>query len=296
LGAGYVKGGGFAEALLLYRSNFGDIAGRVTEQLEEASRIERMLAEGLGEAVVDKQLLEIGPGPHGAMTHYFGARNACTGIDIEVADKGGPIAAFFADRRASGTSRALRNLFKNLLGLNRRYAEELAKQIGVEQLSGEIRRMDATQMTFEADSFDGIYSLSAFEHIPEPAAVMTEIERVLKPGGAAVIITHFITSDSGIHDPRLFEPRQDLPWWPHLRSDTQNVAAPNCYVNWIRLDEYRQMFDRAWPGAEHRLLGTTPQKQNELAELRSEGLLQEYSDEELVNDVLVTIWKKPHTA
>ncbi len=295
MGAGYVKGGGFAEALLLYRSNFGDISGRVAEQINEASNIERLLQESFGEPVTDKSLLEIGPGPHGAMTHYFAARNECTGIDIEVAHQGGAIASFLADKRSSGTSRAIRNLVKNVLGLNKRYAAELARQLGVKQLSGKIRRMDATQLTFGADEFDGIYSLSAFEHIPQPADVMTEIARVLKPGGSAVIITHLITSDSGIHDPRLFEPRQDLPWWPHLRNDTEHLVAPNCFVNWIRLDEYRQMFDREWPGAEHKLLGTTEQKTKELAKLRSEGLLQDYSDEELVNDVLVTVWKKPHT-
>ena len=296
MSVGYVKGGGLAEALLLYRNNFGDMSRKVAEQIEEAANIEKMLQESLGEPVADKQLLEIGPGPHGAMTNFFAVRNKCIGIDIEVAHQGGLITSFFADRRASGTSRAIRNLVKSALGLNKRYARELARQLGVEHLTGEIRRMDATQLEFEADTFDGVYSLSAFEHIPNPHAVIKEVGRVLQPGGTAVIITHFITSDSGIHDPRLFDPRQELPWWPHLRSETKHLVAPNCYVNWIRLEDYRKMFDREWPGAEHRLLGATDERRKELAQLRNEGLLQEYSDEELINDVLVTIWKRPQTS
>ncbi len=293
LRASYMKGGGISEALLLYRANFGDITAKVTAQLGEARNIEKLLAESLGERVADKHLLEVGPGPHGAMTHFFAVRNECTGIDIEVAHNGGLITAFFADLRASGPSRAARNTVKRVLGLNRRYAAELRRQLEVDELRGETRRMDATDLDFESGSFDAVFSLSAFEHIPDPEEVIKEIARVLRPGGSAVIITHFITSDSGIHDPRLFGERQDLPWWAHLRRETKHLVKPNCYVNWLRVGHYKEMFEREWPGAEFRLWGATVARERELAKLRSRGELQAYSDEELLNDVLVTIWKKP---
>lgn len=47
---------------------------------------------------------------------------------------------------------------------------------------------DATQLRFADDSFDKVFSLHTIEHLPDPRALLSEIGRVLKPGGMAVIV------------------------------------------------------------------------------------------------------------
>lgn len=42
---------------------------------------------------------------------------------------------------------------------------------------------DAMAMSFEDDSFDFVYSYHALEHIPDPNRALSEMSRVLKPGG-----------------------------------------------------------------------------------------------------------------
>ncbi len=47
---------------------------------------------------------------------------------------------------------------------------------------------DASQMTFETGSFDLVLSLDVLHHVPEWRAAVTEIARVLRPGGQCVWI------------------------------------------------------------------------------------------------------------
>lgn len=44
-------------------------------------------------------------------------------------------------------------------------------------------RTDATQLPFPVASFDGVFCSNMLEHVPDPARVIDEMERVLKPGG-----------------------------------------------------------------------------------------------------------------
>ncbi|MDE2052287.1 MAG: class I SAM-dependent methyltransferase, partial [Gammaproteobacteria bacterium] len=46
----------------------------------------------------------------------------------------------------------------------------------------DFQRMDARRMTFDADSFDLVYSFHVLEHIVPPEEVVAQIRRVLKPG------------------------------------------------------------------------------------------------------------------
>jgi ubiquinone/menaquinone biosynthesis C-methylase UbiE len=48
--------------------------------------------------------------------------------------------------------------------------------------------MDAEHLAFADESFDKIYSFHAIEHIPDLGAAFREIDRVLRPGGSALLV------------------------------------------------------------------------------------------------------------
>ena len=55
-------------------------------------------------------------------------------------------------------------------------------------VTNKVRYGDVTNLDFESGSFDKIYSLHTIEHIPDLEPFFSEMARVLKPGGIAVIV------------------------------------------------------------------------------------------------------------
>lgn len=51
---------------------------------------------------------------------------------------------------------------------------------------------DAARLPFRSEGFDGVVCLEVLEHVPDPAQVVCEIARVLKPGGRAWISMPFL--------------------------------------------------------------------------------------------------------
>ncbi len=45
----------------------------------------------------------------------------------------------------------------------------------------------ATALPFDDNSFDGIWTVSALEHVPEPEKALMELRRVLRPGGVILL-------------------------------------------------------------------------------------------------------------
>jgi len=66
-----------------------------------------------------------------------------------------------------------------------RMAMDNARRAGVQV---EFRHGNASSMPFESDSFDFIYCRAAFKNFSEPVRAITEMHRVLKPRGTAVIV------------------------------------------------------------------------------------------------------------
>ena len=54
-----------------------------------------------------------------------------------------------------------------------------------------LRQMDARALDFPDASFDTVAAMHILSVVPEPERVMSEIARVLKPGGEVVIANHF---------------------------------------------------------------------------------------------------------
>ncbi|MGJ8625627.1 MAG: class I SAM-dependent methyltransferase [Sulfitobacter sp.] len=55
-----------------------------------------------------------------------------------------------------------------------------------------LHQMDARTLDFPDHSFDTIAAMHVLSVVPEPQKVMSEITRVLKPGGRVVITNHFV--------------------------------------------------------------------------------------------------------
>jgi phosphatidylethanolamine/phosphatidyl-N-methylethanolamine N-methyltransferase len=51
--------------------------------------------------------------------------------------------------------------------------------------------MDASRLAFEEESFDAAAAMYVMTVVPDPAAVLAEMRRVLRPGGIAVCVNHF---------------------------------------------------------------------------------------------------------
>jgi SAM-dependent methyltransferase len=86
---------------------------------------------------------------------------------------------------------------------------------------------DLGRMPFDDDQFDVVFSRCVVEHLPDPAAVFREFQRVLKPGGRLVVLTpnlhHYIAQVS-----------RATPHWFHelsarQRGWTSEDAFPTLY-------------------------------------------------------------------
>ncbi|MBI4576783.1 MAG: methyltransferase domain-containing protein [Planctomycetes bacterium] len=54
---------------------------------------------------------------------------------------------------------------------------------------------------FRTASFDGVRAIHVLEHLPDLVAVMSEVARVLRPGGRLVVETPYFTSPKSWTDP-----------------------------------------------------------------------------------------------
>jgi SAM-dependent methyltransferase len=72
-----------------------------------------------------------------------------------------------------------------------------------------VRYADATMLPFDTGSFDLVIANHILEHIPDDAAAMKEMLRVLAPGGAAVLQVPFsLTLPTTLEDPSVTDPRE----------------------------------------------------------------------------------------
>jgi len=68
-------------------------------------------------------------------------------------------------------------------------------------------KMDITQLTLENDTFDAIICNHVLEHIPDDEKAMSELFRVLKPGGFAILqVPISWTLDTTIEDLTISDP------------------------------------------------------------------------------------------
>ncbi|WP_249695896.1 class I SAM-dependent methyltransferase [Stappia sp. WLB 29] len=85
-----------------------------------------------------------------------------------------------------------------------------------------LRAMDASEMDFDAARFDIATVMYVMTVVPDPSAVLKELERVVKPGGTVIIVNHF-AADKGLLaliERGLARFASTLGWDPLFRRET----------------------------------------------------------------------------
>ena len=77
----------------------------------------------------------------------------------------------------------------DLLEANLRRARAKAARLG---LAGSLRfhRLDYGELAFPDERYDGAYTMETLVHAPDPAAVLAELHRVLRPGGRLALFEY----------------------------------------------------------------------------------------------------------
>jgi SAM-dependent methyltransferase len=279
----------------LYESHLGQVSGRVDFVLTKLRRLERQLAELYGFTLEDRDVLDIGAGQFLMQMHYFAQRNRPVGIDFDVIAQGTNPGPYLKMLWLNGFRRTLKTIGRKLLGVDRRYAAVVKKQLNVRSLPRlPVFQMDACNMTLRNASFDFVHCYSVFHHLPDPGAAVDGIVRVLRPGGIVYISLHLYTSENGSLDARAMSgQRGDFPSWAHLRPQFAKDVQPNAFLNRLRIDDWRELFRTRMPGA-HLIFNRTdrPGIEQDARALLDAGELNGYSLEELVTHEVVILWKK----
>lgn len=146
---------------------------------------------------------------------------------------------------------ALEPLFRRVPGLKRVTADLLRRDV--------MTRLDLTELPFDDDTFDAIYCSHVLEHVPDDAAAMAELQRVLRPGGWAILQVPVLREMTD-EDPSVVRPEDRLRRFgqkDHVRVyglDYADRLARSGFE--VRVDD----FTRRIPPARRAYLGLDPKE------------------------------------
>ena len=151
---------------------------------------------------------------------------------------------------------------------------------------------DVTHLPFPNASFDLVTSVAAFEHFLQVPEVVSEVLRVLKPGGVVYARIHLFTSPSGGHNIRVAEvPLRHVPKgvepWDHLRKRRLPLDVP---LNEWRQDQYLKEFGKHFDLLKHYC---AMREGEELLTPALEAELSTYRRDELTCGAYVIVGRKP---
>lgn len=150
---------------------------------------------------------------------------------------------------------------------------------------------DVSHLPFLESTFDFVTSVAAFEHFLNAPAVISEVGRVLRPGGLIYARIHLFTCPSGGHNVRVTEiPLRRLPKgvdaWDHLRKRRLPIDVP---LNEWRRDRYLEEFGKRFDILKHYCAMTEGE---ELLTPEIENELSNYSRDELTCGAYVVVARK----
>jgi SAM-dependent methyltransferase len=150
---------------------------------------------------------------------------------------------------------------------------------------------DVGVLPFRECRFDLVTSVAAFEHFLDVSSVVSELHRVLRPGGLAWVGIHLFTCISGGHNLSFVQiPPRSIPKgidpWDHLRKRRLPFHVP---LNEWRQDQYLQIFARHFEILKH-YCATREGEEFLTSEIRAE--LSAYSRDELTCGSYVIVARK----
>ncbi len=263
--------------------------------MERVREIEELVYDAYGVRLRGLKMLDVGAGQMLLELRYFARANDVTGIDSDVIPQGLDPLAFLAMLRANGWQRLAKTLGRKLMRVDARHAAELRRRLNVsEERRIPVHRMDASKLAFPSGSFDFVYALAVFQHLPDPGGALDEMVRVVRKGGVVYLDLILYTSRTGSHDIRTLSGHDEaLPLWAHLRPAHEAEVQESAYLNRLRLHEWRELLERRLP--DHRLLLRQPEADRlapEAQALRDRGELLGFTLEELLTTKVVVLWRK----
>lgn len=91
---------------------------------------------------------------------------------------------------ADGAMFALNGAFYTGADLTTAALEATRRHFEVLGLAGEFKQENAEKLSFADESFDWVYSHGVLHHTPNTAVALSEVWRVLKPGGRAIVMLY----------------------------------------------------------------------------------------------------------
>ena len=247
-------------------------------------------------------VLDLGCGQRLASSLLLSAHGAVvTAVDQEYVLRSlGPREVVALARRSS-PRRTVKTLVRKIV-FDKTYYDELTRLSG-ERLDTHrvpVFQTDACAMPFADGSFDLVVSNAVFEHIRDVPAAVSEVARVLRPGGFCHVNIHNFYSLSGGHDlrwafPDSSPPNDAVPWGHLMGRDWR----PATFLNRLRPSE----FDAEFSAHFELLLASPADASHRHAPAQKEGevflsgaaleLLSTYSREELLYRSHLIIGRKP---
>lgn len=281
------------EAKTLWRMK--SLASKGAQIVHWRSRIARKhIQDCYGVSWKGLSLLDVGCGQRLAYTLAFAQQNRVIGIDTELPLYGTYVQSFFELLRFSGVYRALKTATAEIFGKRRYFKQALSEITGFQgSYDLQLLKMNACNMRFPDNHFDGAFSFSVFEHIPNPYQALLEVKRVVKPKGVFYLDLHLYTAIYGDHDPRVGEDASAVPPWKHIRPSTTSLRLEVCYLNKIRLSEWRAMLRNVFHLVQFiAITGEAARCRHYLTEdIRKE--LTDYTEEELLTTTFIAVARTP---
>ena len=241
----------------------------------------------------DCKLLDIGCGQLLRNALIFGIDNKIVGIDVELPFRYPYVFDFFKTIRQSGMRRAAKTAVRQVLGMDRRFRRSLMRHLSASKLPDiEIHLMDAMNLEFADNSFDGVYSFSVFQYIASPDLAAQQIYKILKPGGVAYIQLHLYTSMGGSDHPLLRRNSKKYPPWGHLRRSTPFYLKHGMNVNCWRLAMYKKMFESIFDQVHYVSNDGEQERARRFLKPSIRAELNEYSEQELLTSTFTVLCRK----
>jgi len=247
------------------------------------SKLEKYLGELKG-----KKILDVGCGrryPYTLLFHSLG--NDVVGIDVAYVGCEFFIKRYWKELTLNGFKSFVRAVLFDFLGQKRTYYKTLQElcNFSLNKKGLIFKKMNAENLTFQEATFDLVVSISCFEHIKNVPKAISELNRVLKPGGFAYIKIHLFTSRTGGH--HIGRQYKFVPPWDHLRQNRFPVPE---YLNKLKKDEWLGLVSEKYVIIE--IISQLDREAEELLTPEILSELSEYSKDELLIESITLLMLK----